>query len=161
MSGEVEADLGISVLGLHLCRIRGRRESASVFEKANLLGVGLLRRTEDLLGGESVRVGVVDEGASDFGMACDHREGFVNLTELIGDDHAHMSIDLLGAAFGMEGDEIERRTGFTRGSVLALETVIEKGLQKSRRPCHRRGLDSQPWLLEWRDTRHGWRNRAA
>jgi hypothetical protein len=36
----------------------------------------------------------------------------------------------------MEGDEIERRAGFTRGSVLALETVIEKGLQKSRRPCH-------------------------
>lgn len=91
-----------------------------------------------LAGGAAIGIGLADDDGLrfDLGMAGDHREGFVNLTELIGDDHAHMSIDLLGAAFGMEGDEIERRAGFTRGSVLALETVIEKGLQKSRRPCH-------------------------
>ena len=42
----------------------------------------------------------------DGGMAGDHGEGFVDLAELIGDAHAHMSIGLLGAAFGMEGDEV-------------------------------------------------------
>lgn len=94
-------------------------------------------------------------------MGCDRCEGFVNLTKVIGDDHAHRSIDLLGAALGMEGDEIERRAGFTCGSVLALETVIEKGLQKSRPPCRQLDLDHQPSLLEWRDARHGWRGRAA
>lgn len=51
---ELEADLSVSVRGLELGLIGGRRESARVFEEADLIGGGLLRRAEGLPGDEGV-----------------------------------------------------------------------------------------------------------
>ena len=109
LSGEREAELGVSVLGLQLGVVGGRRESARFFQQTNLLGGGLLRRAEDLPGRESVRVEVVDERAGLLGFTCggvfeSEREGSIGAGEVVVVVMPGEEGDALAIACGEGGD---------------------------------------------------------
>ena len=59
-------------------------------------------------------------------IRCDDPEAVINGAELIGNPHAHMSVGGCGSAFGMKGDEVERRADLAGRVVGAAQTMFDE-----------------------------------